>query len=64
MKLVIFDNKDFYHAIAQDLLKKALNFANEYINNLKCDIDVIYHGRNLLLFDGSHTSIKKLVGFV
>ena len=41
MKLVIFDNKDFYPAIAQDLLKKALNFAKEYINNLKCDIDVI-----------------------
>ena len=41
------------------MIKKALNFAIEYINILKCDIDTIHHARKLLLFDESHTWIKK-----
>ena len=40
-------------------MNKALNFASEYIYILKCDIDVIHHTRKPLLFDGSHTWIKK-----
>ena len=59
MKFVMFDTKDFYPSITQDLLNKALNFASEYIYILKCDIDVIHHTRKSLLFDGSHTWIKK-----
>ena len=31
MKLVMFDIKDFYPSITQDLLNKALNFSSEYI---------------------------------
>ena len=31
MKFVMFDIKDFYPSITQDLLNKALNFASEYI---------------------------------
>ena len=59
MKFVMFDIKDFYPSITQDLLNKALNFASEYIYISKCDIDVINHARKSLLFDGSHTWIKK-----
>ena len=62
MKFVIFDIKDFYASITQGLLNKALNFANEYIYISKCDIDVIHHARKSLLFDGSHTWIKKQGG--
>ena len=46
MKFIMFDNKDFYPSITQDLLNKALNFASEYIYISKCDIDVINHARN------------------
>ena len=31
MKFVMFDIKDFYPSITQDLLNKALNFSREYI---------------------------------
>ena len=58
MNFVMFD-KYFYPSITEDLLNKALNFASEYISILKCDIDVIHHTRKSLLFDGSHTWIKK-----
>ena len=62
MKFVIFDIKDFYPSITQDLLNKALNFASEYIYISKCDIDVINHARKSLLFDVSNTWIKKQGG--
>ena len=45
MKFVMFDIKDFYPSITQDLLNKALNFASEYVYISKSDIDVIRHGR-------------------
>lgn len=38
------------------------NFANEYINILKFDMDVIYHAKKSLMFDGFHTWIKKQGG--
>ena len=61
-KFFMFDIKDFYISIAQNLLNKALNFASEYIYILKCDIDVINHARKSLLFDDSHNWIKKQGG--
>ena len=48
-KFVMFDIKDFYPSITQDLFNKALNFASEYISISKCDTDVINHARKLLL---------------
>ena len=45
MKFVMFDIKDFCPSITQGMLKKALNFANEYISILKCDVDGIHHAR-------------------
>ena len=41
----MFDIKDFYPTITQDLLNKTFNFASEYIYIPKCDIDVINHAR-------------------
>ena len=60
----MFDTKDFFPSITQDLLKKALNFANEYIYISKCDIDVLNHARKSLLSDGSHVWIKKQGGLL
>ena len=45
MKFAMFDIKEFYPSETQDLLKKALNFAIEYIYISKCDIDVIHHAK-------------------
>ena len=47
MKFFMFDIRDFYTCITQDLLNKALNFASEYIYIYisKCDIDFINHAK-------------------
>ena len=60
----MFDIKDFFPSITQDLLKKALNFAGEYIYISKCDIDVLNHARKSILSDGSHVWIKKQGGLL
>ena len=60
----MFDIKDFYSSITQDLLNKAINFAREYIYISKCDTDVIYHARKSLLFDSSYNWIKKQGGLL
>ena len=62
MKFVMFDIKDFYPPITQNLLNKALTFACEHIYIWKCHIDVIHLAKKSLLFDGSHTWIKKQGG--
>ena len=64
MRLVMFDMKNFFPSITQDMLKKALNFASEYIYISKCDIDVLNHARKSLLSDGSHAWIKKQGGLL
>ena len=55
----MFDIKNFYSSIRQELLNKALNFASEYASVSKCDIDVTNQARKSLLFDGSNIWIKK-----
>ena len=34
-------------------------YSSEYLYISKCDVDVIHHARKSLLFDGSHTWIRK-----
>ena len=62
MKFVMSNIKDFCPSITQSLLNKALNFGSEHIYISKCDIDVKNHARKSLLFDCSHTWIKKQGG--
>ena len=64
LKLIMFYIKGFYPSITQDLLGKTLNFDNEYLNISKCDTDVIHHARKSLVFDSSHTCIKKQGGLL
>ena len=50
--------KNLCPSITQDLLNKALNFANKYIYISKCDIDIIHHVWKSLLFDGSIPGLR------
>ena len=45
IKFLMFDIKNFYSSITQDLLNKVLSFASEYIYISKCDNDVINNAR-------------------
>ena len=55
----MFDIKDFYPSIKENLLKEAINFAKTHITLSKNDIEVIFHARKSLLFSNGDTWIKK-----
>ena len=57
IKFVMFDMKDIYPSITQDLLKKTLNFVNEYINILK--FDIVHYTRESLLFKATITELRR-----
>ena len=46
-----------------DSMDSGINVACEYLYVSKCDVDVIHHTRKSLLFDDSHTWIKKHGGW-
>ena len=58
-KLVVFDIKEFYPLIKEQLLKEALDSANNYINIPENDKKIINHARKSLLFNKQKTCIKK-----
>ena len=58
----MFDVKDFYPSIQEELLNKGLRFAREYIDVTIKDREITYHARISLLFDGSNTWMKKQSG--
>ena len=58
-KFVVFDIKEFYPSIKEQLLKEASDFANSYINILKNDKKIINHARKSLLFNKQQTWIRK-----
>ena len=51
----MFDIKDFYLSIQEELLNKGLRFAEEYIGISVKDRAIIYHARKSLLFDEKYT---------
>ena len=55
----MFDIKDFYPSIKEELLQKAINFANKHVRIKKSDKDIIYHARKSLLFNNKDTWMKK-----
>ena len=61
-KFVVFDIKEFYPSIKEQLLKEAIDFANSYINIPKNDKKIINHARKSLLFNKQQTWIKKESG--
>ena len=58
-KFVIFDIKEFYPSITENLLKKALTFAEAHTFLSDDDKEIIHHTRKSLLFNDQQTWIKK-----
>jgi len=56
---VVFDIVEFYPSITQDLLRKALEFAQQYCSVDPSDIEIIMHARKSLLFEGGRAWQKK-----
>ena len=61
-KFVVFDIKEFYPSIKEQLLKEALDFANSYINMPENDKKIINHGRKSLLFNTQCCLTGKAMG--
>ena len=59
---MVFDIKEFYPSINEQLLKEALDFADSYINMPEYDKKIINHARKSLLFNKQQTWIKKHSG--
>ena len=55
----VFDIKDFYPSITENLLKKAISFAKRKINMTNDDIKIINHARQSLLFSDDKPWVKK-----
>ena len=58
-KFVVFDVKEFYSSITENLLKKALTFAEAHAHLSDDDKAIIHHARKSLLFNDQQTWIKK-----
>ena len=63
-KFIIFDIKDFYPSIQEELLNKGLRIAQEYIDITSKDTEIIQHARKSLLFDDKDTWMKKQSGLL
>ena len=58
-KFAMFDIKDFYPSIKEELLKKALNFASRKVGVQKGDKETIFQARKSLLFNKDQAWVKK-----
>ena len=58
-RFMVFDVKDFYPSITEELLSKAIYFANRIINISAKDKEIIHHARKSLLFNNKETWVKK-----
>ena len=58
----MFDIKDFYLSIPEELLNKGLRFAEEYIDIFGHAREIIYAARKSLLFNKKDTWMKKQSG--
>ena len=62
-KFVVFDVKEFYPSITENMLKKALTFAEAHTHLSDDDKAIIYHARKSLLFNDQQTWLKEAVGY-
>ena len=58
-KFVVFDVKEFYPSITENLLKKALTFAETHTHLSDNDKAIIHHARKSLFFSNQQTWIKR-----
>ena len=58
-KFMMFDIKEFYPSITEDLLKKSINHAKRYVNISNTDIEIITHARKSLLYNNGEPWVKR-----
>ena len=58
-KFLMFDIKDFYPTIKEDLLIKALEFAKQHVTIKSKDRETIFHAKKALLYNEGKPWIKK-----
>ena len=58
----MFNIKEFYSSIQEELLNKGLRFVQEHLDMASKDKEFIYHACKSLLFDEKDTQIKKQNG--
>jgi len=56
---MMFDIKEFYPSISENLLKNALKFANDISRIKPKDMEIIFHARKSLLFNSGESWMKK-----
>ena len=56
---MVFDVKDFYPSIKEELLIDAMNFADTLVNIKAKDKEIIHHARKSLLFNNKEPWVKK-----
>ena len=56
---IVFDIVSFYPSITEDLLRKALEFAQQYVQVKQSDADIIMNARKSLLFNEDQPWMKK-----
>ena len=61
-KFIVFDIKEFYPSIKEQLLKEVWDFANSCVNIPENDKKIIKHARKSSLFNKQQTWIKKESG--
>lgn len=54
-----FDIVDFYPSITEQLLLRAIDFANQYTEIQECDKDIIIHAKRTLIFNAKEPWKKK-----
>ena len=59
LKFIQFDICDFYPSIFEELIRKAINHAEKYINISEDDKDLFYHTKKSFLFNNNQPWIKK-----
>ena len=58
-KFMVFDIKDFYPSITENLLKKSVEFAKQFVEISNDDLKIIYHARKSILYNNEVPWAKK-----
>ena len=58
------DIKEFYPSIKETLLNEAIQFAKEYVNITRNNVEVIFHARKSVLYNNGEPWVKKEGGGV
>ena len=57
-KFMMFDIKDFYPSITENLFKNAISFASKHVRISNDDFKIIHHARKSLLYNSGEPWVK------